>query len=129
MTKVNFNRAGVLVAIALAILTTATHAEMLTGRVVRIADGDTLTLLDSEKTQHRIRLAGIDSPEKGQAFGQHCKKSLSDLAYDRVVTVESNRPLQPRYWQGVGERTGREPRTDPARLWMALQNLSERTEP
>ena len=91
MTKINFNRAGVLVAIALAILTTATHAEMLTGRVVRIADGDTLTLLDSTKTQHRIRLAGIDSPEKGQAFGQHCKKSLSDLAYDRVVTVESNK--------------------------------------
>lgn len=101
MTKINFNRPGILVAIALAILTTATHAETLTGRVVGIADGDTLTLLDATKTQHKIRLAGIDSPEKGQAFGQHCKKSLSDLAYDRVVAVETSK--LDRYGRVIGK--------------------------
>lgn len=101
MTKINFNRAGVLVVAAFAILTTATHAETLTGRVVGIADGDTLTLLDASKTQHKIRLAGIDSPEKGQAFGQVCKKSLSDLAYDRVATVESSK--LDRYGRVIGK--------------------------
>lgn len=101
MTKNNFNRARALVVVAFAILTTATHAETLTGRVVGIADGDTLTLLDTSKTQHKIRLAGIDSPEKGQPFGQHCKKSLSDLAYDRVATVESTK--LDRYGRVIGK--------------------------
>lgn len=101
MTKNNFNRAGALVVVALAMLTTATHAETLTGRVVGIADGDTLTLLDATKAQYKVRLAGIDSPEKGQAFGQVCKKSLSDLAYDRVATVESSK--QDRYGRLVGK--------------------------
>jgi endonuclease YncB( thermonuclease family) len=101
MTKINFNRAGILVAIGLAILTTATHAETLTGSVVGIADGDTLTLLDATKTQHKVRLAGIDSPEKGQPFGQVCKKSLSDLAYDRAATVESTK--LDRYGRVIGK--------------------------
>ena len=98
---INFNRAGALVVVAFALLTTAAHAETLIGRVVGIADGDTLTLLDATKTQHKIRLAGIDSPEKGQAFGQVCKKSLSDLAYDRVATVESSK--LDRYGRVIGK--------------------------
>jgi endonuclease YncB( thermonuclease family) len=101
MTMINFNRAGALVVVAFAILTTSTHAETLTGRVVGIADGDTLTLLDDSKTQHKIRLAGIDSPEKSQPFGQHCKKSLSDLAYDRVATVETAK--LDRYGRAIGK--------------------------
>jgi len=101
MTKHNFNRAGALVAVVLAMFATATHAEPLNGRVVGIADGDTLTLLDASKTQHKIRLAGIDSPEKSQPFGQHCKKSLSDLAYDRVATVKSSK--LDRYGRVIGK--------------------------
>lgn len=64
------------------------HAETLTGRVVAIADGDTITVLDAARVQHKIRLAGIDAPEKGQPFGQVCKQNLSDMAYDRDVTVD-----------------------------------------
>ena len=45
-------------------------AETLAGRVVAIQDGDTLTVLDSSKAQHRIRLKGIDAPESGQPFGE-----------------------------------------------------------
>lgn len=101
MTKINFNLAGVFAVVALSILTTAIHAETLSGRVVGIADGDTLTLLDATKTQHKIRLAGIDSPEKSQPFGQHCKKNLSDLAYDRLATVESNK--LDRYGRVIGK--------------------------
>ena len=64
---------------------------MLSGRVVAIADGDTITVLDARKTQHRIRLAGIDAPERGQPGGQRSKESLSALVYDQPVRVESNK--------------------------------------
>lgn len=101
MTKNNFNRAGALVAVVLATLVTTACAAPLAGRVVGIADGDTLTLLDATNTQHKIRLAGIDSPEKSQPFGQYCKKSLSDLTYDRVVTVEASK--RDRYGRVIGK--------------------------
>jgi endonuclease YncB( thermonuclease family) len=42
-------------------------ADSLTGKVVKVADGDTITVLDNTNTQHRIRLQGIDAPETGQA--------------------------------------------------------------
>ena len=51
-------------------------AETITGRVVGIGDGDTITVLDADKVQHKIRLAGIDAPEKKQAFGNRSKESL-----------------------------------------------------
>jgi endonuclease YncB( thermonuclease family) len=61
--------------------------QTLTGRVVRIADGDTITVLDSTNTQHRIRLKGIDAPESHQAFGAQSKKNLSQMIFDTDVTV------------------------------------------
>ncbi|HEX7723882.1 MAG TPA: thermonuclease family protein [Pyrinomonadaceae bacterium] len=62
-------------------------SQTLTGRVVRIADGDTVTVLDGTNTQHRIRLQGIDAPESHQAFGTKSKKNLSDMIFDKDVTV------------------------------------------
>jgi len=44
-------------------------AATIEGKVVGVADGDTITVLDADKIQHKIRLAGIDAPEKKQAFG------------------------------------------------------------
>lgn len=73
------------------LLVSQASADTLPGRVVGIADGDTLTVLDASNTQHKIRLAGIDSPEKTQPFGQVCKQSLSDLAYDRTVEIDWNK--------------------------------------
>jgi len=40
------------------------YAEIISGRVVGVSDGDTITVLDSKNTQYKIRLAGIDAPEK-----------------------------------------------------------------
>src|SRR5580765_8552745 len=53
------------------------ETQTFTGRVVRIADGDTITVLDATNTQQRIRLQGIDAPESHQAFGTQAKKNLS----------------------------------------------------
>lgn len=61
--------------------------QTLNGRVVRIADGDTITVLDVTNTQHRIRLQGIDAPESHQAFGTQSKQNLSALVFDKEVTA------------------------------------------
>ena len=56
-------------------------------RVVGVSDGDTITVLDVQKEQHKIRLAGIDAPEKGQEFGNKAKEHLSDLVYGKTVNL------------------------------------------
>ena len=58
------------------------------GRVVGVSDGDTITVLDDlDKGQFRVRLSGIDAPEKGQAFGQKAKQYLSGLIFGKSVSV------------------------------------------
>lgn len=69
----------------------AGNPQTLEGRVVGIADGDTLTVLDAARNSHRIRLLGIDAPEHGQAFGERSKQSLARLTFRRQVSVD---------WQG-----------------------------
>lgn len=63
------------------------HAEELRGKVVSIADGDTITVLDASKVQHKIRLQGIDAPEKKQAFGTKSKEMLSEKIGEKEVVV------------------------------------------
>lgn len=63
------------------------HATELLGEVVGVADGDTVTVLDAGKVQHRVRLKGIDAPDM-QAFGQRSKESLSRLVFRQPVRVE-----------------------------------------
>ena len=60
----------------------------ITGRVVGVADGDTMTVLDNNKGLTKIRLHQIDAPEKKQDFGQRSKQSLSDLVYGKQARVE-----------------------------------------
>jgi endonuclease YncB( thermonuclease family) len=64
------------------------RAEVLVGKVVGVSDGDTITLLDVKKTEHKVRLMGIDAPEKSQDFGIQAKRELSDYIYQQEVTVE-----------------------------------------
>jgi len=60
-----------------------TRSKALVGKVVSIADGDTLTVLDASDTQHRIRLSGIDAPESRQAFGTRSRQHLADLVFNK----------------------------------------------
>ena len=75
----------------LGMVVSGSHAESLVGKVVGVSDGDTITVLDSSKTQHKIRLMGIDAPEKAQAFGQRSKEHLSNLVFAKQVTVQSDK--------------------------------------
>jgi endonuclease YncB( thermonuclease family) len=63
-------------------------AATLVGTVVGVSDGDTIKVLDSNKKEHKIRLMGIDAPEKSQNFGSASKQALSNYIYQRKVTVE-----------------------------------------
>lgn len=92
----------VLLCVALTVGTsTGVHADTLQGLVVAVQDGDTLTVLDESKVQHRVRLAGIDAPEKGQPFGQRSKEGLSNLTYMRHASVEWRK--HDRYGRVVGK--------------------------
>lgn len=63
------------------------HAQStIQGKVVGIADGDTITVLQNFK-QYKIRLYGVDTPEKKQDFGQKAKKFTSDMAFNQQVKV------------------------------------------
>jgi endonuclease YncB( thermonuclease family) len=71
-----------------ALLPLTVHAADLQGRIVSIADGDTVTLLDAQHQQHKIRLASIDAPESHQAFGQKSKSNLGAMVFNKDVTAE-----------------------------------------
>ena len=77
------------------------QAGTITGLVVGVADGDTVTVLDAQKVQHQIRLSGIDAPEKKQPFGNRSKESLSDSVFNKTLTVETDK--KDRYGRDVGK--------------------------
>jgi endonuclease YncB( thermonuclease family) len=76
-------------------------AETIQGRVIGVADGDTATVLDGANTQWKIRLMGIDAPEKKQAFGYRSKQSLSGLIFNKDVTV--NYSKTDKYGRTIGK--------------------------
>lgn len=76
------------------------HADI-TGRVVAVTDGDTIKVLDADNTQYKVRLTGIDAPEKKQPFGDASRKNLASLVAGKEVLVESNK--QDRYGRALGK--------------------------
>ena len=58
-------------------------------KVVRVLDGDTIEVLHNSKAE-RIRLSGIDCPEKGQAYGQKAKHAASALVFGKDVTIQTH---------------------------------------
>ena len=90
-----------LLALLLACAATGASAETIVGRVVGVADGDTITVLDTDKVQHKVREAGIDAPEKKQAFGQRSKTSMSDLVFGKDIIVLTSK--RDRYGRLIGK--------------------------
>jgi endonuclease YncB( thermonuclease family) len=79
------------------------HAKTIEGLVVGVADGDTITVLDQQKNTYKIRLQGIDAPEKKQAFGEKSKQSLHDLVHRKQVRIEYDK--EDKYGRIVGKVT------------------------
>ena len=77
------------------------QADVVSGKVVRVADGDTITVLDAQMQQHKIRLAGIDAPERRQAFGQRSREFLASLVAAQQVEVETEKT--DKYGRSVGK--------------------------
>ena len=76
-------------------------ADTLQGKVVKIADGDTVTIVDDSGKKHRIRLAGIDAPEKNQPYGDISTQGLNILVSGRIVTIEYEK--RDRYKRIIGK--------------------------
>jgi len=76
------------------------QAEEFTGKVVGLSDGDTLSVLRDGKAV-KVRLYGVDTPEKKQAFGTQARKFTGDLVFQQVVTVQIR--ATDRYGRLVGE--------------------------
>lgn len=75
-------------------------ADTITGEVIGITDGDTITVIDPDFKKFKIRLAGIDAPEKKQAFGKVARQHLADLLFRKPVSVEVHK--LDRYARSVG---------------------------
>ncbi len=91
----------VIVAAFLLLAVPMAFAETLTGKVVKITDVDTLYVLDANNKQHKIRLAGIDAPERKQAYGLASRKHLASIVAGKQVTVEYEK--RDRYGRIVGK--------------------------
>ncbi len=82
-------------------LSLTAFGDTLTGKVGRVVDGDTLYVLDANYKDHKIRLAGIDAPERRQASGLASRKHLASIVAGKQVTVEYQK--RDRYGRIVGK--------------------------
>jgi endonuclease YncB( thermonuclease family) len=91
----------VLMTICLTLIPLSTWAETLQGKVVKITDGDTVTIIDDSGKKHRIRLAGIDAPERDQPYGDASTQGMVELVSDKTVTIKFEK--RDRYKRIVGK--------------------------
>ena len=91
---------GIALTLAALLLFGKAGAAELYGRVVAVADGDTVTVGDTSFAQHRIRLSAIDAPERRQAWGEHARRHLATLVSGRSVLVSWDK--RDRYGRIVG---------------------------
>lgn len=52
-----------------------------------VTEGDSVTVLDSGRNQQRVRLAEIDTPERGQPWGTRARKAMADKVFRKQVRV------------------------------------------
>ena len=80
---------------------TSTADADISGKVVAVTDGDTIKILDNNNVQHKIRLTGIDAPEKAQPFGNASRKHLAFLVAGKDVRIETSK--RDRYGRVLGK--------------------------
>ena len=73
----------------------------ISGKVVAVTDGDTIKILDNSRVQHKVRLTGIDAPEKAQPFGNASRKNLASMVAGKDVRVETSK--NDRYGRVLGK--------------------------
>jgi len=90
-----------LCATALLLPVSGANAAELHGRVVGVSDGDTISVLDEWHITHKVRLAGIDAPERKQPYGAQARQHLAGLVFGKSVAVTWHK----RDWYGrlIGE--------------------------
>jgi YD repeat-containing protein len=72
----------------------SSERKQFSGRVRSVSDGDTIVVEDHDSQRNKVRLFGIDAPERGgrdrygQPFAQKARRNLSELVYRRTVQVE-----------------------------------------
>ena len=91
----------VLIALFLTLMPSTLWGNAIEGNVVKVADGDTITIKDDSGNKHRIRLGGIDAPEKNQPYGKESTQSLLELTSGKPVVIEYEK--RDRYNRIVGK--------------------------
>ena len=91
----------ILLLLLLLLINIALNADTFEGKVIKITDGDTVHVLDANHHKEKIRLAGLDAPERKQAFGNKAKQYLSSMIGNKPVTV--NYSKRDRYGRIVGK--------------------------
>ena len=86
--------------ILIALFSLSAQTEIIRGKVIKIADGDTLTLLTDSNKKIKIRLAGIDTPERKQSFGDTAKNALAKLVFHKKILIETQ--TKDRYGRTIG---------------------------
>ena len=76
------------------------YCETISGKVIVVSDGDTITILDKSSIQYKVRFEHIDAPEKGQAFGQKSKEFISQLIFGKTVKIKTE--IKDRYGRHIG---------------------------
>jgi endonuclease YncB( thermonuclease family) len=77
------------IGLIIGLLATFAHAEELTGQVIKVNDGDTLTLRIAGQRPVKVRLAGIDAPEYDQPYGKTARRALAAIVSGRTVRVKT----------------------------------------
>jgi endonuclease YncB( thermonuclease family) len=98
--------------LVLLLLASAAHAETLSGRVLSVENGAMMTVEDAKKKRHKVRLSGVDAPEKAQAFGKQSGQHLARLVDGKPVMVTFKK--YDRYGRIVGKVMVAAPNACPA---------------
>lgn len=120
--EIKLTKNAIVAIVFLAFSALAAWAGSFDGQVVRVLDGDTIDVLLPEKTIVRVRLAGIDAPERGQPFGRKATQAVHNMAAGKTVRIAGQ--SKDRYGRTIGEvfpPDGRSLNRELVRLGLAWQ--------